>query len=316
MLAEDYLAHIAHILFMHPEKLMVRICSCTFDISHVYYKFNVTKLCYILLENAFSICDSFWLLGTKVSPNINPLLHCPRFSFIQTSCIMNFVQIPDKVPCVSKLVKVCAAPCGTSKINFSHIWPLCRWNIIHALDFLSGVEQNLTFIRYNCICIFVLYMVQLPSEEDQKMPLKATQRASELIYTVTSVNFSLGPSCARIYMSFFLMTYQKVEPDCGRKCTIRMSLILSAIFPRNCVQWAFMSSRICNLHFNVHFAHMVNLFLNEFLKIRHRNAVVECVSVPTMNHKNFQDFIFLSYEVSWNFKNILKLTSISLPLLP
>lgn len=48
------------------------------------------------------------------------------------------------------------------------------------------------------------------------MPLEATQCASELIYTVTSVNFSLGPSCARIHMSSFLMTYPKTELAVGR----------------------------------------------------------------------------------------------------
>lgn len=160
MLAEDCFVPIARVLSMHPEKLMVRICSCIFDMFHMFI-INLMWLNFVIFYLRMpSVCDSFWLLGTKVSCNITPIPHCPRFSFIQISCIMNFVQIPDKVPYVTKLVKVCAAPCGTSKINFSHIWPLCRWNIIHALDFLSGVEQNLTFIPYNCICIFVLYMVQ------------------------------------------------------------------------------------------------------------------------------------------------------------
>lgn len=145
---------------MHPEKLMVRICSCTFDMFHLFI-INLMWLNFVISYLRMPlVCDSFWLLGTKVSGNITPILHCPRFSLIQISCIMNFVQIPDKAPHVTELVKVCAAPWATSKINFSLIWPLCRWNIIHALDFLSGVEQNLTFIPYNCICIFVLYMVQ------------------------------------------------------------------------------------------------------------------------------------------------------------
>lgn len=160
MLAEDCFVPIARVLFVHLEKLMVRICSCTFDMFHTFI-INLMWLNFVIFYlGTPSVCDSFWLLGTKVSCNITPILLCPRFPFIQISCIMNFVQIPDKVPYVTKLVKVCAAPCGTSKINFSHIWPLCRWNIIHALDFLSGVKQNLTFIPYNCICIFVLYMVQ------------------------------------------------------------------------------------------------------------------------------------------------------------
>lgn len=145
---------------MHPEKLMVRICCCTFDMIHMFI-INLMWLNFIISYLRMpGVCDSFWLLSTKVSHNITPILHCSRFSFIQISCIMNFVQIPDKVPSVTRLVQVCAVPCGTSKINFSRVWPLCRWSITHALDFLSGVEQNLTFIPYNCICIFVLYMVQ------------------------------------------------------------------------------------------------------------------------------------------------------------
>lgn len=143
MLAEVCFVPIARLLFMHPEKLMVRICSWTFDMFHMFI-INLMWLNFVIFYLRMpSVWDSFWLLGTKVSCNITPILHCPRFSFIQIPCIMNFVRIPDKVPYVTKLVKVCAAPCGTSKINFSHIWPSCRWNIIHALDFLSGVEQNL-----------------------------------------------------------------------------------------------------------------------------------------------------------------------------
>lgn len=160
MLAEDCFVPIACMFFMHPEKLMVRICSCIFDVFHMFI-INLMWLNFVIFYLGMSlVCDSFWLLLSKVSCNIAPILCCPRFIFIWISCIMNFVQIPDKVSHVTKLVKICASPCGTSKINFSHIWPLCRWNIIHALDFLSGVEQNLTFIPYNCICIFVLYMVQ------------------------------------------------------------------------------------------------------------------------------------------------------------
>lgn len=35
-LAEAYFVPIACMLFMHPEKLMVRICSCTFDVFHMF----------------------------------------------------------------------------------------------------------------------------------------------------------------------------------------------------------------------------------------------------------------------------------------
>lgn len=106
------------------------------------------------------------------------------------------------------------------------------------------------------------------------MPLEAAQCASELIYTVTSVNFSLGPSCARIHMSSFLMTYQKTEADCGKRSITGMSLmLLTAIFPRNAVQHTFFGSGIYSLQFRVHFAHWVRIFINELLKMRHRNAV-------------------------------------------
>lgn len=106
------------------------------------------------------------------------------------------------------------------------------------------------------------------------MPLEATQCASELIYTVTSVNFSLGPSCARIHMSSFLMTYQKTEADCGKRSITGVSLILlTAIFPRNTVRHEFFASGIYSLQFRVPFAHQVRIFINELLKMRHRNAV-------------------------------------------
>lgn len=36
MLAEDCFVPIARVLFMHPEKLMVRICSCIFDMFHMF----------------------------------------------------------------------------------------------------------------------------------------------------------------------------------------------------------------------------------------------------------------------------------------
>lgn len=36
MLAEDCFVPIACMFFMHPEKLMVRICSCIFDVFHMF----------------------------------------------------------------------------------------------------------------------------------------------------------------------------------------------------------------------------------------------------------------------------------------
>lgn len=48
--------------------------------------------------------DLFGLLDTKISHNLIPFSIVPA-SFIQISCIMNFVQIPDKVPHVTKPVK-------------------------------------------------------------------------------------------------------------------------------------------------------------------------------------------------------------------
>lgn len=73
------------------------------------------------------------------------------------------------------------------------------------------------------------------------MPLEATQCASELIYPETSVKFSLGPGCARIHMSSFLMTYPKSEAGCGKSSVTGMSLMLpAAIFPRNTLQCAFL----------------------------------------------------------------------------
>lgn len=129
------------------------------------------------------------------------------------------------------------------------------------------------------------------------MPLEATQCASELIYTVTSVNFSLGPSCARIQTSSFLMTYPKAEPDCGKRSITGISLmLLAAIFPRNTVQCAFFSfvSGICSLPFRDHFAHRVSIFINELLKMRHRNAFEKVESTHAKNFENIpKNLIFL-----------------------
>lgn len=66
-------------------------------------------------------------------------------------------------------------------------------------------------------------------------------------------------------MSSFLMTYQKIEADCGKRGTTGMSLILlSAIFPKNSVQCVFIGLRICNLQFSVHFPIGLTFFSMNF----------------------------------------------------
>lgn len=69
--AEECFVPIAHVLFMHPEQLMVRICSCTFDRFRVLI-INLMWLNFIFSLRVPLVRDSFWLLGTKVSRSITP----------------------------------------------------------------------------------------------------------------------------------------------------------------------------------------------------------------------------------------------------
>lgn len=74
--------------------------------------------------------------------------------------------------------------------------------------------------------------------------------------------------------------------------------------------WGFVTgSSVCLLPIGLPF------FRNGFLKIRHRNAVLKYLYIHALSFENTrQNFIFLSYEVCWNFKDILEAIPVSLPL--
>lgn len=166
-------------------------------------------LVWITCNKTYMWCQML-LLSTFVPPRC-----CPSFSFREVSYVMNFVPTPDNVPHVTELVKsVTLNPLHRKSISLC-ICLSCRWNMIHTLVlFKVGVESTFHFPLYNCICIFILSVVQWPLVEDQKMPLEAMHCASQPIYTLTSVSFSLELSYAKIYMSSLLMTYQRRDANC------------------------------------------------------------------------------------------------------